>query len=260
MCRGLRAPLNGPVLLACMIAGCLTGCASSSSATAPSPRGLSIRVNDGQMSLKTGDRAAVQIFVADSNGIARMTDATLSTDDESVARFEGANTLIALSPGTVVIRATSQEYSSSLSLTIVQNFEGRWAGFYKVEQCTRISGGGSSYCRFVIGGAYYMRLELSQRGQEFSGQISMGDNLGSVILRTGTVTGEVSSTGLAILRGRTTSITPEQPGTSVLSGWTSEVTSEGHLTGRFTEDLKFTNAFGMQTGREEDSLQDLRRE
>jgi hypothetical protein len=139
----------------------------------------------------------------------------------------------------------------------VPNFEGVWSGTYQVEDCQRTVGAGSSYCRFVVGGSLFIRVELQQQGQQLSGEVSFGNNLGTVITRRGSLSGQVDPSGHAALSGTTTFVTPEQPGKTELTDWTSELTPDGRLSGRFTENLQFTNAFGPQTSREQGRLDNL---
>ena len=217
-----------------------------------------MRIGSGAATLKTGDVDTVRAVVRDANGAERETAAAWSVENESVLRLDGTNRVTAVGPGVTSIRATAEGLSASLGITVVKNFEGVWTGFYRIEQCIHISGGGSSYCRFAVGGSRYIRLDLLQRGLQLSGQLSVGDNLGTVVYR-GTATGQVVLAGGATLSGRTTSIT-DQPGTMEFTAWTSDLTPDGLLAGRFTANRNFTNAFGPQVGREECQFTNLKRE
>ncbi|MGH9255811.1 MAG: hypothetical protein ACRD3C_14720 [Vicinamibacterales bacterium] len=134
-----------------------------------------------------------------------------------------------------------------------------WSGTYKIEQCVRISGGGSSYCRFVLNGSLYIRLELVEQGQQISGEATLFNNLGTTVLERGNVTGQIEASGELTLSGTTTSVTSD-PATTHLAGWRSELTAEGRLAGRFTKNRTFTNAFGPQVSREECRLEELSRQ
>ena len=232
----------------------VAGCAASDSPTGPTAgAGLVVRVGSGTTTAKAGDRDTVRAFVRDANGGERETAAIWSVENESIVRLDGPNGLVAVSPGSTTIRAAAEGLTASLGLTVVKNFQGTWSGFYNVEECTRVSGSGS-YCRFAFG-RRFMRLEVVQRGQQISGQVSVGDNLGNVVER-GSVTGEVGLTGSMTLTGKTSSLV-DYPGTTEFAAWTSDITPAGLLEGRCSGTKSFTNAFGPQVYREEYSYADL---
>jgi hypothetical protein len=234
------------------------GCASSGSPTGPTGQpGLVVRLGSGATALKPGERDTVRAFVRDASGRQlrdREIVATWSVDNASIIRLDGSNALTALSPGLATIRATAEGMTTSLAVTVVKDLQGVWTGFYKVEQCTRISGSGD-YCRFSLGGRRFMRLELVQRGQQVSGQLSVGDNLGNIV-EEGNVTGQVGSNGDLTLSGKTA----DEANTTEFSEWTSRLTTDGLLEGRCTGNRNFTNAFGPQVYTEEYRFTDLKRE
>ena len=250
---GAQIMVIATLLLSCVLAAC------GLPPTGPTliESGLVLRVGAGVTTLKIGDREPLQAFVRDSSGAERKTTATWAVEDESITRLSETEALAAISPGVTTIRATAEGFTATQQITVVNTFDGEWTGAYKIEECSRLSGAGSSYCRFVLGGSLYIRLELVQRGAALSGEIVIGDNLGNPTAR-GTVSGQVNVSGQASLSATARSIT-DQPGANEFAGWISELSPDGRLVGRFTKTRSFTNAFGPQTSREECRLEDLTR-
>jgi hypothetical protein len=156
--------------------------------------------------------------------------------------------------------ATSPTAVAVSPTAVILPFDGTWTGTYRVEECVRTSGAGSSYCRFVTGASLFVRLDLHQRGDEITGEVTFGNNLGTAINRRGELSGRVDASGHAVLTGRTIFVPSDQAGTTELTAWDSEVTPDGRLTGHFSEHLQFTNAFGAQTSHEESRLEALTRQ
>ena len=158
-----------------------------------------------------------------------------------------------------MLKAVTVQFTQSTTITVVQNVEGAWAGTYTIKECDRVNGAGSSYCRFVEGGSYGLRLQLTQVGQQLTGQLELADNLGTRIIEGGSVSGNVDVAGTIQLKGKTISVIPEQPGSSEVADWTSAINTENHLDGQFTLNRTFTNSFGQQVSRENCVLNSLMR-
>ena len=128
---------------------------------------------------------------------------------------------------------------------------GAWSGTYLVERCTRISGSGSSYCRFVLGARRPVALTLLQEPASVGGSLNFLDATGRVG-PTGTVEGRVTSPGrfeLAAPIRVVDSVNPRD--VTTVTDWSMELSGDGTvMTGRFVLNREFAGAFGPQVSRE----------
>jgi hypothetical protein len=131
-----------------------------------------------------------------------------------------------------------------------EGISGVWRGTYRIETCRRVSGSGSSYCRFVLGAAVPFELRATQTGQAVTGRLSFFSTGGTLLL-TGEASGVVEASGEI----RLTAVVRSVPGaegeeTTRIDGWRSRVSSDGVMSGEFTRHRSFTNAFGPQVSDE----------
>lgn len=130
------------------------------------------------------------------------------------------------------------------------NYAGTWTGQYRVTGCVIVCGSGSSVCKTLIpgGGARFgLRITLTQDGATVSGTVDLFDNTGGVMVETGQVAGVVDDSDVLALSGNTVTADPRESNQSTLTGWRTTLTNDGsNMTGRFTKNWSFRNAFGAQ--------------
>lgn len=128
---------------------------------------------------------------------------------------------------------------------------GTWSGTYLVERCTRVSGSGPSYCRFVLGVRRPIALTLHPEPASVGGSFSFLDATGR-IGPTGTVDGLVTSSGHLELSAPIRVVDPVNPrNVTTVTDWSLTLSvDETVMTGRFVLDREFVGAFGPQVSRE----------
>jgi hypothetical protein len=143
---------------------------------------------------------------------------------------------------------------------VVNDYSGNWDGTYKVRECTRLSGGGPSYCRFIIGISLPFAFVLSQQGKNVTGTLSFYDTEHRLLL-TGSITGTSHNSGSLTITGTVRSLSiGEQPEITTITEWNSGLIGEGHsLSGQVVKNRDFVSGFGPQKSVEQCVVESARR-
>lgn len=209
--------------------------------------------------LRVGQAETFTAVLLSGDGTQRWVDAAWTSDAPTVAAINSDGTVSALSPGAATIRATFQQYRAELPLQIVPDVKGTWVGTYRVADCRRVSGAGPSYCRFVIGSVMPVRLILDQSADEVSGTLELYTNTNDVV-ESGAVSGQVHVDATLTLEGTTKSVDPAHQSETTISNWNTQLTEDLlRMTGRFTQNRTFYNAWGLQKSREDCEVTRLER-
>jgi hypothetical protein len=222
------------------------------SSTPPQPDALAIEPTTD--ALKIGSTATLTAVLVSGNGARRTVPASWSSDAPEVAAIGEDGRVRAVSLGKTTIRARFEALSAVQPMRVVPDYEGTWSGQYRVLNCTRLSGGGSSYCRFILGAALPLRAVVTHEGSSLSGTLEFYSTAHE-LTEVGPVEGSIDDSGALVLTGTTSSVVSEQPGETKLSDWNTALTGEGdQMTGRFVKNRRFRNFFGWQESREDCEL------
>jgi hypothetical protein len=229
---------------------------SAFGATCGSPTGPSatahLEISGVATALKIREQRTLSAVLVDGNS-RRSVQAAWTAASGDVAQVLPDGVAMAISPGITQIQATFSSYKVSSDLQVVNDYAGAWSGTYRVDACERLSGPGSSYCRFELNQVYPFDLTLSQQGADVSA-VAMFYSTGGRPFLSGSFTGTSDTSGQLSLTGTITAIDPsDQPETTTIDGWRSAVSGAG-MTGRFVEHRQFTNAFGPQVSIEQCSI------
>jgi len=177
------------------------------------------------------------------------------SSDPAVATIDASGVLRGRMFGSVTVTAVYNEYQASQDVAVVEDFAGSWRGFYTIEKCARLTGGGSSYCRFVLLAALPFELSVVQSGRRISGSMRLYDSIGRLLL-SGAIDGVSDSSATLHVTATVRSVAgSEQPEVTTITDWSSVLSvDKTAMTGQFVKNLSFTNAFGPQTSREECSI------
>jgi hypothetical protein len=212
-----------------------------------------LEVSGAATALKVGEQCALTVVLVDE-GSRRQVQAVWMIDSGSAAQVLPDGTATGMSPGIDHLHALYGSYESSVDLRVVNNFAGAWHGSYRDDTCERLSGPGSSYCRFELNQVFPVDIALSQDGASISGSTMFYSTGGRPVL-SGFLTGTSDTAGNLLLTGIITAIDPsEQPETTTIDGWRSQLSSTGEMSGQFVQHRQFTNAFGPQVSIEGCSL------
>lgn len=235
--------------VALLVGGAMSACGSPTAPTPPSaaPTLFIVSTADGVV---VGGQMTLTATLVTGAADRRTVTATWSSSAPDVASIDTAGNVTGRRLGTTTITAAFDNQSAKLDLSAVNDYAGTWKGQYVVTDCTRQSGNGSSYCRFIIGQPLNLELSINQRGTTVTGTLSFVDTRG-MPLTTGPLSGESTVTGELRLTARVRSVGPEQPETTDVADWTSSLTpDQSQMTGRFVKNREFVNAFGPQKSRE----------
>jgi hypothetical protein len=193
------------------------------------------------------------------NGQSVPVQPTWSSEMPSVAPVDSNGIVTGLALGTSTITATYESQSATYQLSVVNDFSGGWTGKYRIRNCTRISGAGSSYCRFVLGAVLPIQLTVTQDGKAVTGTINFYDNLNRLLLN-GPITGSSLVSGELRISATVHSVGNEQPETTTVSDWVTRLSGDAReMIGEFVMNREFVNAFGPQKSREDCAIEYLSR-
>jgi hypothetical protein len=253
---GLTRNPNNPatarsVLLA--TAALLAGACQSRTGLSPTPNQPdTLTIRPAIESLKLGQEEALTAAVVSGSAAPRTVPASWSSDAPDVAAISEDGRLRGLHLGKATIRATFQTLSAVQPLRVVPDYGGTWEGRYRVPNCSRLSGAGSDYCRFMIGASFKVRAVLNQDHGRPSGLLEFYDNTGTVLGEAGSVDGSIDDSGALVLTGTVQSVMQEQPGETKVSEWRTTLAADGdRMVGRFARNPHFRNWFGWQESRED---------
>jgi hypothetical protein len=211
--------------------------------------------------LKLGSTQMLTAVLVSGDRTRRTVPASWSSDAPEIATVSDDGRVRGISLGKATIRATFEALSALQQLRVVPDYEGAWSGKYCITNCTRLSGDGPSYCRFVVGcnSPVPLRITLTQNGSSVAGALEFYDNVNH-LLEAGAVDGWIDDAGALALTGTTRSVEPVHPSETTLSDWSTALTNDGsQMTGRFVRNLSFQNFWGPQKSREECKIVTLER-
>jgi hypothetical protein len=187
--------------------------------------------------------SATLAAVVTSGGVpGRPVAASWASDAPDVAPVQADGHVYGSQFGETTIRAAYETFTASLPLRVVPDYAGHWSGWHRVTRCIRISGSAPSTCRFIEGGRFGLRIELTQNGATLSGLIDFLDKSNTVLIERGIVQGEIDVTNSLVLTGTTVG-----GGQSTLSEWTTALSVDtGQMVGGFVRNRKYRNDFGDQ--------------
>lgn len=174
---------------------------------------------------------------------------TLSTWDfapDTVAQIANGN-LIALGLGRGTLTRARSSTSASKTIVVVPNFAGTWKGAYRYTRCERLTGEGSSYCRFAIGNVFPITARFTRRNDRLEGQIDFWSTGAINIIASGTLSGVLSESPQVTLTGTLSG----EGYLETIAPWTMASTANGSAQGAIVNNKAFVNAFGPQTAIEE---------
>jgi hypothetical protein len=222
-----------------MIEACSTSTAPTSATTTTTPT----------TSLITPATAALTIGQTQVYSYSTATSAntiTWTSSNAAVLTIDGTGLATALASGVATITgALDTGTSSTLTVQVVPNYQGSWAGTAKVIACTSVDGFASAgYCPQIANSVQQWTLTLTQTGLTLSGTMTKSE--GANVLNgavTATIGGQgdiVSMTGAlgGVANGVNLLVTPIAwdsfaSGSSMSGSWSANVTSS-QLTGSAT--------------------------
>jgi Big-like domain-containing protein len=220
-------------LLFCALASlAFTFACADHSAPAPTPTPGPVVISPEVATLKVSEVQQLTVVQSFSDGSTRILQASWSTSDPAVASVDQGGTVSAIQAGSVTLTAHLQSQNVSVSLVVVADVSGQWAGEFRFTDCSRISGSGPNPCAVPINQP--MTLSLSQVHDLLTGSMRVfinGD--------TGLVSGSVNVDGTFTIQG---TLKGENE-IDTLSDWQSQV-SAASMAGHFTMTRSFTNFFG----------------
>jgi hypothetical protein len=245
------------VFISLAVVGCSTNSAATTPTSVPSPP-FSVSPPPGgsvELEIVASVNAVVLghtltlSLVAHDGGEKRTLEADWSTSNSSVASVNPRGVVNGISLGSTVITASFGGQSTTMALNVVHDFSGTWRGQYVVEKCTRLSGAGTSYCRFTLGAVVPFDLSLTQLGARVSGTMNSYTTTGEPRL-TGSIQGLSGPDGELGFSGSLQNLGAEPE--STLIEWKSAFAQTTQsMTGSVVRNREFTNAFGLQKSREE---------
>jgi hypothetical protein len=215
----------------CMIEACSTSTAPTTTTTTTTP--TSTLITPATAALTIGQTQLYSYSTATSANII-----TWSSSNAGVLTIDGTGLATAIASGVATITGSLDTgTSSTLTVQVVPNYQGSWAGTATVLACTAVDGFASAgYCSQIGSSVQQWTLTLNQTGLTLSG--SMTKSEGANVLNgpvTATIGGQgdiVSMTGPlgGIANGANVLVTPIAwdsfaTGSSMKGSWSANVTS-----------------------------------
>lgn len=240
----------GAFLLIASLSACIRGAHVFTTA----PRQLEIP--SAASALKVGERRNLEAVLVGSGSRKRVAPHWWIDVTNALHLVGDGATVLGIAPGRGTLHASFGRFLAVSDVEVVSDYAGTWAGSYIVDECTRVRGDGSSYCRFIVGHAIPFEVMLRQEGAALTGTGRFFSTGGRLLL-IGTFTGTSITTGDLELSGILKSVDPsDQPETTVVTEWHSRLSSGSSMAGTFLKRRQFTNAFGPQEGVERCRLVD----
>ena len=252
--RGLRAPAGRPwrrgwrkpALWLCGFAFVAACCQKATRPTALPPGPDLLVIAPPIEALKMGERETLSALLIRGDGSRTAVRASWASDAPQVVSVTADGEARGVGLGRATIRAVFETLTATRPLRVVPDFEGTWSGEYRVAGCTRLSGRGSDYWRFVLGSSVPVRLLASQKAANVTGSLEFYSNLRALV-EAGPVQGVVGDDGALQLSGTTNNVDPVHPSETVLEEWRTSLTQDrAGMVGRFVRNRTFVNAFGPQ--------------
>jgi len=230
---GIRKAIQH-VLILSAVSFTAGGCGGSSGDGPPTPGGPSptptaVALTPTTDLLKIGATERFSAQVRMSDGSTRpAVGAVWGSDAPAVAAVDGGGTVSGASAGRATIFADAEGFRGTQLLRVVPDYQGSWAGLYRIAQCTD-SGDLRGLCRefFDDFETASILLRLTQNRDMVSGTVGLGELLGDA---TGTIQmgGDLQLSGSVPFEG------DGVKGSIRLAEWSSSVQGQ-QLSGSFKQ-------------------------
>jgi hypothetical protein len=242
----------------CVVAGLsvaglfmVTACSNTAAptTTTPTPTTPATLITPNTTALQVGQTQLYSLSSATS-----ATVVTWSSSNSGVLTVDGNGLATAIANGAATITASPDTgTSSTLTVQVVPNYQGSWAGNAQVLGCTDLAGFASAgYCSQVRGSVQRWTLSLAQTGLTLDGTMtkSEGANVlsgsmkgaigasGDIVSLTGTLAGFASGANLVVTPISWNSFAD---GGSMAGSWAASVTSQD-IPGNATVQWSLTGA------------------
>ena len=228
----------------------LTACDSTDpSAMAPSPvTGLTI---EGSDAILAGDPVSYEVF---ASGTRSRVQAAWTSSDARVATVTPNGVVTGHTHGPVRLEASFEGASSSKTIDVVNNFEGRWGGLATIRQCDETghilhdwwrcdvlasTGGDVAHGRFSV---YFGLVHDTKDVRRVSGTYDLNvvassvfgacEMFGSPVIA---LAGHVSSDGRLIVEGAATNWDGSERW--IVNAWDTHLTAADKMRGKWAQDL-----------------------
>jgi hypothetical protein len=226
------------------------GAGSCGSPTGPSPTPSSTPLHPDVLLIEPsidwlglGSTETLTAVVVSGNGSRRTVAASWSSDTPEIVAVDDGGRVRGVSLGKTTVHASFQALSAAQPIRVVPDYEGVWAGSYRVVTCQQISGN-VDVCD--EGGVLPIGATLARSGGGLSGTLQLYSS-GGRLVETGPISGSIDDSGGLALMGTTTSVEAEQPGDTTVTEWHTTLAGNGdEMAGTFVTRRRFRNFFGWQ--------------
>ena len=171
----------------------LSACGGSKSPSAPStntpptPTVTGLSIGGGGNALRTRQTQSLTATTTLSNGTTQAASSpSWDSTNAVVASVSNTGVVTANNQGRATISVTAQGQTASIPITVWQDYQGTWAGQYRIRVCTATGAltGSGMWCTsdlFGTGQTLPIRLTLAQQnGTAVNGSIELGTVVGTV--------------------------------------------------------------------------------
>lgn len=144
----------------------------------PTPTGVALTPTTDLLKVGASERFSAQLRMSDGS-TRPAASAVWGSDAPAVAAVDGGGTVNGASAGRATIFADAEGFRGTQLLRVVPDYQGSWAGLYRIAQCTD-SGDLSGLCRefFDAFETASILLRLTQNRDTVSGTVGLGELLG----------------------------------------------------------------------------------
>ena len=177
----------GVVAFTVALSGCGNDSPSAPTNTPPTPTVTGLSIGGNVDRLRTRQTQALTATVTLSNGTTQAaTSPSWSSNNATVASVSDGGVVTGNNQGNATISVTAQGQTATVPVSVWQDYQGTWAGTYRIRVCTATGtlGGSAGWCTpdgFSTGQLLPIRLTLTQQnGSTVNGSIELGDLVGTV--------------------------------------------------------------------------------
>lgn len=233
--RTISSVIIGGCILCAACGGNDTTNPAAPTTPAPSAPTVSSLAIDGVDAIRTGFSSGFIARATMSDGTTQTVTPTWTSSNAGVATIDTAGRVDGVSHGSVSLGASYQGRTASRSVSIVNNYGGRWNGTYVLRACDQ-SGvfAAAGWCKQLggVGSILPVALAFSQTGNDLS-QISGTLTLGTGI--AGNVSGTVSADGRLNIGGSFNVTSEGVTFVFTFGGWDTRLVSNGQMGGRWAQ-------------------------
>jgi hypothetical protein len=161
-----------------LVCGCGGGGGKAQSPVAPTPHVSSIAITAPASDFYLTNAYTFAATETLSNGVTQPVTAALwNTDAPEIAQFSEAPRLVITGVGDVTVIAQRNDATASVRLTTYPDFQGAFAGTYRITGCTAEGDyKRNNFCRgYAVGQRSPLTLNLTQTKTALSGTLAFGD-------------------------------------------------------------------------------------